>query len=85
MAGWGSGHAEAPRVAVLRQIDGSAECVGDCDGCRSVSIDELVRLVHIALGTTPLSACPGSRFAGPITISELIQAVNSALLGCTAR
>jgi hypothetical protein len=59
-------------------------CVGDCGGDAKVTIDELITLVNIALGTTALSACPaGDRtHDGRITVDELITAVNAALTGC---
>ena len=68
--------------ALLHQLDSISGCVGDCDGCGSVSIDELVQLVNIALGTIPMSACSQSQSGGPVTISALVQAVNAALSGC---
>jgi predicted metal-binding protein len=62
----------------------AATCCGDCDGSNSVTIDELLKGVNIALGATDLSTClpfdpNGDRV---VTIDELIQAVNNALDGC---
>ncbi len=61
-----------------------ASCVGDCNGGGSVTIDELIRGVNIALGTSPLSSCPNLDCAntGQVTIDCLIKAVNDALNGC---
>jgi len=59
-------------------------CAGDCGGDGSVTIDELIRGVNIALGSTPLSNCPSfdANADGEVTIDELILAVNAALAGC---
>ena len=56
-------------------------CVGDCDGDGMVAINELITGVNIALGTSPVSACPSfdANGDGEVSISELIQAVNFAL------
>jgi hypothetical protein len=61
-----------------------AQCVGDCSGNGTVTIDEVVTLVDIALGTAEASTCtlgivpPGAA----VTVATTIQAVNSALHGC---
>ncbi len=59
-------------------------CSGDCNNDGSVTINELVRATRIALGVEPSSACPNADRDNNrrIAISELIAAVNSALLGC---
>jgi len=59
-------------------------CVGDCDGSLSVSVDELVFGVNIALGEADLAACPefDADSNDLVTVDELVQAVNSALEGC---
>src|SRR5512144_569100 len=59
-------------------------CPGDCDADAAVSIDELVRGVGIALGSTDLDSCPAfdSGADGTVSIDELIAAVNAALNGC---
>lgn len=61
-----------------------AACVGDCDENGIVAVDELVRAVTIALGTTPPQACPAadSEGDGLVTVSGLVQAVVAALQGC---
>ena len=61
-------------------------CVGDCDGNGEVTVDELITMVNIDLGTTPLSACrPGDADGdGEIVVNEIIAAVNNALLNCPA-
>ena len=59
-------------------------CVGDCDGDGMVTVDEIVLIVNIALGSVPVGACQagdGNR-DGEITIDEILTAVNHALNGC---
>ena len=59
-------------------------CVGDCDDSGTVTVNELVRGVNIALGLSPVGDC-GSFDAnqdGNVTVNELVQAVNAALEGC---
>jgi len=59
-------------------------CIGDCDGSGTVTINELLTLVNIALGNTEVTAClAGDRnHDGLLTIDELLAAVNAALTGC---
>ena len=57
------------------------ECAGDCSSNRSVTIDELVRCVSIALSTADLSLCTAcdTDSDGVVGISELVQSVRAAL------
>lgn len=59
-------------------------CPGDCDGNGVVSVDELVRMVNIALERQPVSNCLAGDLTGngSIAINELVTAVNAALRGC---
>ena len=63
------------------------ECAGDCDGSGTLAIDELVTLVNIALGSSPLSSCliGDADDSGQIAINELVLAVNAALDTCGYR
>lgn len=63
-----------------------AQCPGDCDGSGEVTIDELIRMVNIALGTTELNQCRAgdANGDGEITIDEIVRAVNAALSGCSS-
>jgi hypothetical protein len=59
-------------------------CAGDCDNGGAVTVDEIIGLVNIALGTGELSGCSsgdGDR-NGQITVDEILTAVNRALEGC---
>ncbi len=59
-------------------------CSGDCDGNRVVTIDELIKAVGIALGSTAAGDCLAADAdgSGTITIDELVAAVKRALEGC---
>lgn len=59
-------------------------CPGDCNGDRTVTIDDIVVLVNVMLDLAPADACPAGDFNGDgdITIEEGIRAVNAALFGC---
>lgn len=59
-------------------------CIGDCNADGEVSIDELITVVNIGLGTMPFSECPAGdgNDDGDITIDEILRAVNAALHGC---
>jgi ELWxxDGT repeat protein len=59
-------------------------CAGDCDGGGTVTVEELVRSVGIALGTASRDACAASDLNGDdaVSIDELVAAVRAALEGC---
>jgi hypothetical protein len=68
-------------LLTLLPVSASARCVGDCSGNGQVTIDELVTLVNIALGSAPASTCPNF-VECQICISDLIGVINTALAGC---
>jgi len=59
-------------------------CVGDCDGNGSVTVDEIVTMVNIALGLADVSSCEAGDPSGDgnVTVDEILTAVNNALNGC---
>ncbi len=63
-------------------------CIGDCTGNGEVTIDELIKMVNIALGSFPLCG-PTGCLAGDatcdceITVDDIVSAVNNSLNGCT--
>jgi hypothetical protein len=59
-------------------------CVGDCSGDNSVTVDEIVTMVNIALGTANVATCLAGDPSGDsqVTVDEILQAVNNALNGC---
>lgn len=74
----------AVTVAFSREGAGESPCAGDCNGDGTVSINELITGVNVALSIGPLSACPVFDVDGNghLTIEELVLAVNNALAGC---
>ncbi|GIW45921.1 MAG: hypothetical protein KatS3mg077_3203 [Candidatus Binatia bacterium] len=62
----------------------SSVCSGDCDGDRQVTIEEIVRLVGIALGEQAAAQCAALAREGVtgVTIDLIVRAVNAALFGC---
>lgn len=59
-------------------------CIGDCDDGGTVTVDELVVGVRIALGTLTPDFCRAADgdHDGHVTVDELVAAVNAALDGC---
>ena len=75
----------APTATPTPTVTNAAgKCVGDCSGDETVSVNELITMVNIALGTVQLSTCPvaDANGDGEITVNEIINAVNNALNGC---
>ena len=70
-------------VADLRTVTHSS-CVGDCGGDGTVTIDELLAGVNIALGNASLEGCTAfdTNRDKRVTVDELLSAVNRALSGC---
>jgi len=63
---------------------GAPACVGDCNGDGTVTINEIITGVNIALDVSPMSACPpfDKNDDGTVTIDELLAAVNAAVGSC---
>jgi streptogramin lyase len=59
-------------------------CVGDCNGDGEVTIDELLTMVNIALGSANVSTClvGDATHDNEITIDEILSAVSATLNGC---
>ncbi|MBI3782701.1 MAG: hypothetical protein HY270_04795 [Deltaproteobacteria bacterium] len=60
--------------------------VGDCDRDGTVSIDELIASVNVAMGSSDVAVCSeaDSNSDRSITIDEILRAVNAALNGMPA-
>lgn len=60
-------------------------CVGDCDGDGSVTVDEVITMVNIALGTAAVETCAAGDGdgSGDITVDEILSGVTNALEGCS--
>jgi hypothetical protein len=71
-------------VAYLGHATAYAQCEGDCNRNRVVSVDELVTGVNITLGSVPSNVCKSFDRTedGKVTVDELATAVNRALEGC---
>jgi len=61
-------------------------CAGDCDGSGSVTVDELVHGVAIALERAGIASCASLDTDGDalVSIGELVAAVDRALGGCSS-
>ncbi len=64
----------------------AATCAGDCNNDTVVTIDELITLADIALGSADVSTCRAgdTNHDMQISIDEILSAVNHALNGCAA-
>jgi cysteine-rich repeat protein len=62
-------------------------CIGDCDGKGIVTIDEILTMVNIALGSANVSTCMAGDVNNDhqITVDEILTAVHAALDGCGGR
>lgn len=71
-------------LSALAAGSATAICVGDCNSDGQVTIDELVTMVNIALGTQPVATCSAgdANRDGEVTIDEIVTGVNHALSGC---
>ncbi len=59
-------------------------CAGDCNGDGQVTVDEILTMVNIALGTSMVTDCLAgdTNGDGEITVDEIVAAVGNALNGC---
>lgn len=59
-------------------------CVGDCDSDAQVTVNEIITMVNVALGSAAANDCSAGdvNHDGAITVNEIIIAVNNALDGC---
>jgi len=73
-------------VAIGASPSAAAACGGDCDQGGSVTVDELIKGVNIALGSSDVASCPvfDADNSLTVTVDELVAAVNDALNGCVA-
>jgi len=61
-----------------------AACVGDCNDDGAVTVDEVITMVNIALGTAAVATCNAGDGdgSGDITVDEILTGVTNALEGC---
>jgi outer membrane biosynthesis protein TonB len=78
----------AVTVVPLRPITAHAVagCVGDCGTDGKVTVNEIVAMVNIALGTVAVTACEAGDVNqdNEVTINEIVAAVQNALNGCVS-
>jgi hypothetical protein len=62
----------------------TAVCIGDCNGDKQVTVDEIIVMVNVALGNASVSTCEvgDANQDSQITVDEILAAVNNALNGC---
>ncbi len=78
----GSGHTQCSIGAYEADAFSPEACTGDCGGTGSVTVDEIMTLVNIALGNVEAPACPhGVPSGAEVNVALIIQAVNVALSG----
>jgi hypothetical protein len=59
-----------------------AACIGDCDGKGTVTVDEVLTLVNIALGNAqPLPCAQGIPSGVEVDVALILQAVSNAMNG----
>jgi hypothetical protein len=68
----------------LGSLRAHAACVGDCGGTGEVTVNELIIMINIALGTENVQMCPGADpdADGKVTVNEIILGVNNLLNAC---
>jgi hypothetical protein len=70
--------------AQMAAINLQPSCAGDCNGDATVTVDEIVMGLNIALNRLPLAECSSldTNGDGAVTIDELIAALSHALGTC---
>lgn len=69
---------------IVTPTSGPCDCVGDCDCSQTVTVDEIVKMVNIALGEAQVDLCLAGDPNGDqqVTVDEILTAINNALFGC---
>ena len=81
----GPGHTNCSIGAYEADATAPGACIGDCDAGGSVTVDEIITLVNIALGNAQPATCMNGVPSGTeINITFIIQAVGNALDVCPA-
>src|SRR5262249_19860844 len=70
--------ADEVRNSISKVVLVPPRCIGDCNGDHSVTVGEILTMVNITLGTAACSDCADC----PITVDQIIAALNNALNGC---
>jgi hypothetical protein len=63
----------------------SGGCNGSCDYSGQVTVNDILKMVNIALGNDGVASCPAGDINADsqITVDEILGAVNKALSGCS--
>ena len=70
-------------TSVLLPSGHAGSCVGDCDALGTVTVNELLTLVNVALGLGQTAGCPhGVPLDREVDIALILQAVTNTLSGC---
>jgi sugar lactone lactonase YvrE len=71
-------------TATLLAVPASFACTGDCDGDNTVSIDELMKGVNVALGMEGVELCPffDRDSNDAVTVDEVLAGITADLAGC---
>ena len=77
-------HVLGPLTDFLARNTARSTCVGDCDDSGIVRVDELVRGVGIALGTSAVDQCEpfDCNGSGDVGIDCLVRGVKASVDGC---
>jgi hypothetical protein len=80
---WRSANGFYNDAAVLRIVD-TVPCAGDCHGDGKTTVDDVMVVINIALGSAPPDACPGFDPTGNDgdIVAKGIQAVAASLTDC---
>lgn len=81
------GNADGPTTMAEAVVVDSFHCPGDCDEQGAVTVDEVVTLVDIALGSSMVTRCLAGEIDGDgeVRVDELLSSIGSALDGCRPR
>jgi hypothetical protein len=75
---------QRPPVTATASATAAPACAGDCNGDGTVTIDELIRALRIALREAPVATCAAADTDadGVVEIAELVAAVRRSLSAC---
>ena len=65
-------------------VEEGSSCIGDCDLSGDVTVNEIITMVNIGLGSVGVENCRAGDGNGDdaVTVDEIVTAVNIALNGC---
>jgi hypothetical protein len=77
--------ASATHTIPTPQPNKAEGCVGDCNSDGSVTVDEILLAVNVALDGRATSECPAvdSDGSGSVSVSEIVQVIIKAVYGCS--